>query len=100
MPQYAKIDVSKIDKNRLFHGKKGVYLDLILIETPNNPNGSHIIKQNISKAERDSGVEMPILGNILRPKDGKPVTSRDEVKNRLQPARDAAAAAASDDVPF
>jgi hypothetical protein len=83
----AKIDVTKIDKARLFKGKKGTYLDLILIETPNGQYGDYMIKQSISKEEREQGVEMPIIGNAQnrggsrsaapKPQHAKPNTGSD-----------------------
>lgn len=57
------IDVKKIDKSRLFEGKKGTYLDCILIETPNSEYGDYMIKQSVSKEEREQGVDGAILGN-------------------------------------
>ncbi len=60
----AKIDVTKIDKNRIFVGKKGKYIDIVLIETPNNEYGdSHMVVQQVTKEERKAGVKGPILGN-------------------------------------
>ena len=35
----CKIDVTKIEKERLFKGEKGTYLDIVLIESPNNQYG-------------------------------------------------------------
>lgn len=61
-----KIDVTKIDKNRLFEGKKGTYLDAIMIETPNSEYGDYMIKQSVSKEERESGIEGNILGNAKK----------------------------------
>ena len=59
-----KIDVTKIDKARLFKGAKGTYLDAVLIATPDNQYGdSHMIVQNVSKEESDSGMKGNILGN-------------------------------------
>ena len=59
-----KIDVSKIDKSRLFEGKKGTYLDAVLIPTPDNEYGdTHMIVQSVSKEERLKGVKGEILGN-------------------------------------
>lgn len=61
----GKIDVTKIDKTKLFKGAKGTYLDIALIETPNNQYGdSHMITQSVSKEEREAGVKGAILGNI------------------------------------
>lgn len=61
-----KIDVSKIDKSRLFQGKKGTYLDLTAFIDPDNPGqyGDHgMISQATTKEEREQGVKTPILGN-------------------------------------
>lgn len=58
-----KINVTKLDKKRFFTGKKGIYCDLVLIDSPNNENGDFIVKQSISKEERAANVQMPILGD-------------------------------------
>lgn len=61
-----KIDVTKIDKSRLFEGKKGKYLDLTTFLDTASPSefGDHgFISQSTSKEERESGVKTPILGN-------------------------------------
>ena len=49
----VKIDFNKIDKSRLFEGKKGLYLDLVLIETPNSPYSDYMVKQSVTKEERE-----------------------------------------------
>ena len=60
----AKIDVTKIDKMNLFQGKKGTYLDLILIPTPGNRFGhDYIVVQSICKEDREAGKRGEILGN-------------------------------------
>lgn len=59
----GKIDVTKIDKARLFVGKKGKYLDVVLIETPNSEFGDYMIVQGVSKEEREKGIKGAILGN-------------------------------------
>jgi hypothetical protein len=93
MPLYAKIDVTKIDKARLFKGKKGVYLDLVIIETPTSKYGTHIIKQSAPK-----GTEMPILGNVELPrtKDTPQRMSKEQVHKGLQ----GALPPQTEDVPF
>lgn len=61
-----------IEKNKLFIGEKGVYLDLVAFEITNKKNDSkdtHLIKQSLSKEERelmtDEAIKaMPILGNL------------------------------------
>jgi hypothetical protein len=69
MPKYGislKIDVKKIDKERLFKGQKGTYLDMtFFLDTENESqygdNGT--ITQSVSKEEKDNGVKLPIMGN-------------------------------------
>lgn len=59
-----RIDVTKIDKSKLFKGEKGTWLDLVLIETPNNKYGNdYMVKQGLSKEDRDAGQDGAILGN-------------------------------------
>ena len=60
------IDVTKIDKSRLFKGKKGTYMDLTtFIDTDNldQYENNGFISQSTKKEERESGVQTPILGN-------------------------------------
>lgn len=59
----ARIDVTKIDKARLYEGSKGTYLDVILIPTPNGKFGDYMIVQQISKEEREQGKKGNALGN-------------------------------------
>lgn len=61
-----RIDVSKIDKSRIYVGKKGKYLDLVsFIDTENTSeygdNGT--ISQSTSQQERQDGLKLPIIGN-------------------------------------
>lgn len=60
-----KIDVTKIDKDRLFNGKKGTYLDAVLLyDSEDDQYGNNgVIIQSVSKQERDNGVKGNILGN-------------------------------------
>ena len=55
---FGKIDVNKIDKDKLFKGEKGTYLDIVIIETPNSEYSDYMIKQSTKKDEDDI-----ILGN-------------------------------------
>ena len=60
-----KIDVSKIDKSRLFKGEKGTYLDAVLFydsEQDRYENNGMIV-QSVSKEERQAGTRGAILGN-------------------------------------
>ena len=66
--------VIPIEKNKLFVGEKGVYLDLIAFEIdPAKRNteskDTHLVKQSFSKEVRESMGEeelksLPILGNL------------------------------------
>jgi hypothetical protein len=61
-----KIDVSKIEKARLFKGEKGTYLDatvFIDLSELDQYGNSGMITQDVSKDEKDQGVKGPILGN-------------------------------------
>ena len=61
-----KIDVTKIDKSRLFKGAKGNYLDLTTFIDTDNPGqyGDHgFISQSVSKEEKAAGIKTQILGN-------------------------------------
>ena len=54
-----KVNVEKINKDQLFKGKKGTYLTLTLVPTPNNQYGDdYMITQYMGK-----GVDDIILGN-------------------------------------
>ena len=61
-----KIDVSKIEKARLFKGAKGNYLDatvFIDLDQLDQYDNSGMITQDVKKEEKDSGVKGPILAN-------------------------------------
>lgn len=62
------IDVLKLNKARFKevtrrNGDKALFCELVLVDTPNSEHGDYIVKQSVTKEERHSGVEMPILGN-------------------------------------
>lgn len=59
-----KIDVKKIAKEKLYQGKKGTYLDAVLIETPQSQYGDdYVIIQSLSEKDRKAGQKGAILGN-------------------------------------
>lgn len=67
MPILLSIDVTLLEKARFKNvtrrnGKKAVFADLILIESPGSEFGDYIVKQCVSKEERNT-VKLPILGN-------------------------------------
>lgn len=61
------IDVTKIEKERLYKGAKGTYLNLTtfvdLVEKDRYDNNG-FISQTVTKEERDAKVKTPILGNV------------------------------------
>jgi hypothetical protein len=63
-----KIDLSKIDKSRIFESQKtgAKYLDItgVLTDTPDQYENNGFVKQNTTKEERESGVKLPIVGNL------------------------------------
>ena len=60
-----KIDVTKIDKARLYKGAKGTYLDAIYHydDEADQYDNHGMITQSVSKEERDAGTQGAILGN-------------------------------------
>jgi hypothetical protein len=97
----VRIDVTKIEKHRLYKGEKGTYLDVSLLENRDGEDayGNHFMcVQDVSQVERMAGKKGKILGNakIMKPKaaGAKPVATA---------PGDAPAsgdAPQSDDVPF
>jgi hypothetical protein len=63
----VRIDVTKIDKARLYAGAKGTYLDLTtFVDTAEQDQyeNNGFISQSVDKEEREKGVQTPILGNV------------------------------------
>ena len=63
----VRIDVTKIDKERLYKGEKGTYLDLTtFVDTAEQDQyeNNGFISQSVDKEEREKGVKTPILGNV------------------------------------
>ena len=66
--------VIPIDKNKLFKGDKGIYLDIVgfeidLAKRKEGSKDTHILKQSFSKEVREAMTEdelrsLPILGNL------------------------------------
>ena len=70
---YGSIDVSKISKDKLIKGKKGLYLPLTiwLNDQPDQFGNSLAIQEELSKEEREAGKKANYLGN-LKEADGAP----------------------------
>tara|TARA_B110000977_G_scaffold67301_1_gene91397 strand:- start:547 stop:849 length:303 start_codon:yes stop_codon:yes gene_type:complete len=71
-----KIDVTKIDKTRLYKGAKGTYLDLTTFvdtEVADQYENHGFISQSLTKEEREAKAQTPILGNVREDyTDGQP----------------------------
>ena len=77
------IDVTLLDKSRFKsytrkNGNVAKFCELVLLETPNSEFGDYMVKQGTTKAEREEGLQMPILGN------GKDVVSFTRVKDAVR----------------
>ena len=94
-----KIDVTKIEKHRLYTGKKGMYLDATLfvdVDTQDQYGNNGMIKQTVSQDERAQGVAGNILGNVkVFWRDGASVN-----QPGLTPTQQEGTALAKDDIPF
>ena len=86
-----RLDVSKIDKSKLYKGAKGVYLDcqVFLSDEPDQYSNHGMIVQAVSKEEKDQGIKGAILGNakIFWSDEGQPQQQRPQQKPQ-QPAFD------------
>lgn len=63
----VRIDVTKIDKSRLYKGAKGTYLDLTTFvdtEQQDQYENNGFISQSLTKEEREAKHQTPILGNV------------------------------------
>ena len=62
----VNLDVKKIDKTKLYVGKKGTYLDaVVFLKDEADEYGNHgFIVQSVTKEDREKGVKGEILGNV------------------------------------
>ena len=62
----GKIDVTKIDKNKLFKGKKGTYCDVVIFVNDEVDQFGNIasVQQSQSKEDREGGAPKIYLGNL------------------------------------
>jgi len=92
-----KLDVTKIEKARLFQGAKGTYLDLTtFIDTTEQDQyeNNGFVSQSTSSEEREQGVKTPILGNV------KVFFTDGNVGTDKATATASAPAAIDEDIPF
>ena len=62
----VRIDVTKIDKSRLYQGSKGTYLDLttFISDELDQYENNGFISQSLTAEEREAKTQTPILGNV------------------------------------
>lgn len=63
----VRIDVNKIDKDRLYKGEKGTYLDLttfVNLDEKDQYGNNGFVSQSVTKEERAANFKTPILGNV------------------------------------
>jgi hypothetical protein len=60
-----KVNLDKVDKSKLFKGKKGTYLDLDvwINEEPDAYGNDASASMSLSKEDRESGVNKTYIGN-------------------------------------
>ncbi len=97
-----KIDVTKIDKARIFEGKKGKYLDLTtFIDTDEQDEygNNGFISHSQTKEERQSKTNTPIVGNA-KVFYGATGTKPHSKPGENVPAEEYESGGFDDDIPF
>ncbi len=92
----VSINLDKIDEKYIVNGKKGRYLNVALINTPDSPYGNdYMASQDLPKEARENGERGQILGNAQAWNlgEGTPATKQDT-------APKGGGAAKGDDLPF
>lgn len=84
----VRIDVTLLDKSRFYHSKKQardghypIYCDLVLFDNRDGTDqygNDGMVKQQITKEEREARVEVPILGNWRNLNGNRPAPSPHE----------------------
>jgi hypothetical protein len=65
----VKINLSKVDKSKLYKGAKGVYLNMttfVDLDEEDKYGNNGFISMEQSKEQRDAGEESVILGNVKK----------------------------------
>ena len=84
------IDVSKLDKLRLYKGAKGTYANLTVFidSNPDQYGKNGGIKEQATKDERDQKVKMPFVGNATIFWSDNPDFQQARVEQAQEPATD------------
>jgi len=89
------IDLKKLDKTRFKefkrdNGTDSLYANFIILKTK---SGELIVKQSMTKQERESGLQLPILGNA---KDAVPLEQAvKQIQRHVEKSHES-----QDDIPF
>lgn len=98
-----KVDVTKIDKSKIFVGAKGKYIDICIIEKREQDayGNDFVVVQDVSKEEREKGIKGAILGNGRTigqgPSKTRDITPKDDITST---PRKPTAGAMDEDVPW
>ena len=99
-----RIDVTKIDKSRLFVGAKGTYLNvttLVDFDEKDQYDNNGFISEDTSKEEREQGVQGNILGNTkVTWSDGEPVATQNAPQSSGQAPQPIKQAEFDEEIPF
>lgn len=101
-PIIAKIDVKKINKEWLFTGAKGTYLDAVIYENDNVDQfgNSHVIKQNPPQEARAQGAKPVIIGNCKWMPQKADQQQRPAPRQQQANVNTSAESPESDEIPF
>lgn len=91
LPKIVRVNVNldKIDEKFIVKGKKGRYVNLALINTPDSQYGNdYMVSQDLPKEARDAGERGAIVGNAQAWNlgEGTPATKLNKAEGR--PAAD------------
>ena len=99
----VRIDVTKIDKERLYKGEKGTYLDLTtFVDTDEQDKyeNNGFISQSVDKEEREKGVQTSILGNVKVFYTGETERVQQQTNKEWVDEYKANSAPITEDIPF
>lgn len=81
------LDLSKVDKNKIYIGKKGKYYKtrVVLREEEDQYGNTGFVQTASTKEERDNGYEASFVGNLkeFKYKDASEPASQEEVEDDL-----------------
>lgn len=80
------INVTKVDKTKLFKGAKGTYLGCVLKDRPDEYGNDGFITMDTTKEEREAGVRGEIIGT-WKHVGAKPAAQPAQATKRPMPQR-------------